>query len=221
MCQDRTQTGVKTGTGIARERAASECSNRAEQGRSADHAKTTMKTRLTAFGLMLLMMASVIGCAPHRRGPLPPVSTQKPPREKIVTPETRPSVKPEAKPGEYATPPDLALSFLGTPYVYGGQSPSGFDCSGLMWYVYGKFGVKLPRTARDQSRVGRRVELNMLRKGDLVFFTMDRDIISHVGMYLGAKKFVHAPGTGKFVRIDSLENTWWRKRVKIVRRVTG
>ena len=180
-----------------------------------------MKKRLTTLGILLLLVMYATGCAPHRRGQLPPLTGDNPPpREKIVNTQRTTPVDP-ARPGEYTSAHEYALSFLGTPYVYGGQSPTGFDCSGLMWYVYGKFGIRLPRTAYDQSRFGKRVELNMLRKGDLIFFTMDRDIISHVGMYIGSKKFVHAPGTGKFVRTDSLESKWWRNRIKKVRRVTG
>ena len=105
------------------------------------------------------------------------------------------------------------------PYVYGGESRRGFDCSGLVWFVMRDVDISLPRTSREQSGSGRRVSLKDLKPGDLVFFRMERDVVSHVGIYIGDDTFIHAPGTGKFVRKDSLGNKWWRDRVKICRDV--
>jgi cell wall-associated NlpC family hydrolase len=96
---------------------------------------------------------------------------------------------------------DFARHFVGTPYVWGGTSPrSGFDCSGLVQYVYAHFGVSLPRTTYGQFDRGSRVGRWGLRPGDLVFF----DGVGHVGMYIGDGRFIHAPHTGTRVRIQTL-----------------
>jgi len=126
----------------------------------------------------------------------------------------RPSTRPAA--GDAAT---MAEKYLGTPYVFGGSTPKGFDCSGLVQYVYRRFGVKLPRRAIDQSRTGSRVGMRELRRNDLVFFRTRGSSVSHVGIYLGGGEFIHAPGTGKHIRTDSLDNPWWRKRLVLGRRV--
>jgi cell wall-associated NlpC family hydrolase len=98
----------------------------------------------------------------------------------------------------------LAKRELGVRYVYGGESPSGFDCSGLMQYVYARLGVQIPRVAADQYRAGRHVSRAELRPGDLVFF----DHLGHVGMYVGGGRFIHAPHTGTVVEISSLSG-WY------------
>jgi cell wall-associated NlpC family hydrolase len=113
----------------------------------------------------------------------------------------------------------LAESFLGTPYQWGGSTPQGFDCSGLVQYVYKEVGVTLPRRSVDQARSGRASKLGQLARGDLVFFRIDRNVISHVGIYVGNGHFIHAPGTGKYVRRDKLDNSWWQERVMAVRRI--
>lgn len=104
---------------------------------------------------------------------------------------------------------DIALQYLGVPYVWGGSSPSGFDCSGLMQYVYRQVGVSLPRTSQSQFRAGQHVpadSVDLLQPGDLVFFGTNGDPsrVHHVGMYVGGGNYVHAPYTGTVVRINSL-----------------
>lgn len=113
----------------------------------------------------------------------------------------------------------LARKQLGAPYRYGGSSPSGFDCSGLVHYVYGKLGVNLPRKSREMARVGQQVPVHALLPGDLVFFRINRNRVSHVGIYIGNDKFVHATKSGDPVRRDSITNPWWRKRFMVGRRL--
>jgi cell wall-associated NlpC family hydrolase len=110
---------------------------------------------------------------------------------------------PQASAGLGARAVALARRELGVPYLWGGESPRGFDCSGLVAYVYARLGVSLPRVAADQYRAGRHVARSMLRPGDLVFFHG----LGHVGIYIGGGRFIHAPHTGEVVRISSL--TGW------------
>jgi cell wall-associated NlpC family hydrolase len=114
-----------------------------------------------------------------------------------------------------------ALRFLGVKYRYGGDAPGeGFDCSGLVAYAAEKsLGLKLPRTARDQAQEGVSVARDNLRKGDLVFFNTLGKRYSHVGIYLGNHKFVHAPRTGAAIRVDSMDMAYWRKRYNGARRL--
>ena len=106
---------------------------------------------------------------------------------------------------------NLALKFLGTPYRWGGTTPAAFDCSGFTRYIYTKLGIKLPRTAREQYKTGQVVKSGNWKPGDLIFFDMMKGYVSHVGMYLGNLRFIHAcsPKTG--VRIDSLTKHKYKK----------
>ncbi|NIR96568.1 MAG: C40 family peptidase, partial [Gammaproteobacteria bacterium] len=110
-----------------------------------------------------------------------------------------------------APPPVIAVSvardMVGVPYRYGGESPrEGFDCSGLVHYSYLRAGLRVPRTTRDQFRRGRPVPRGRLAPGDLLFFRLDGRKVSHVGIYMGNGRFVHAPSSGKTVSIASLGN---------------
>jgi cell wall-associated NlpC family hydrolase len=113
----------------------------------------------------------------------------------------------------------LASRQIGVPYRYGGNSPSGFDCSGLVHYVYGKLGVDLPRKSREMAGVGQQVPVHALLPGDLVFFRVNKRGVSHVGIYIGNDKFVHATKSGDPVRKDSIANPWWRERFVVGRRL--
>jgi len=113
--------------------------------------------------------------------------------------------------------PGLAIAaakdMLGVPYHYGGQSPSrGFDCSGLVVFSFEKAGIPVPRTTYQQFRSSRPVKRARMQAGDLVFFRISRSRISHVGIYLGDNRFIHAPSSGKRVSIDRLDDPYWAKR---------
>jgi cell wall-associated NlpC family hydrolase len=94
----------------------------------------------------------------------------------------------------------LARNQLGAPYAWGGASPSGFDCSGLVMWVYGRLGIRLPHNAAAQYSVGRPVPRSRLRPGDLLFFHG----LGHVGLYIGRGRMIHAPQSGRSVEIQSL-----------------
>ncbi len=93
---------------------------------------------------------------------------------------------------------EIAKLYLGTPYVYGGSSPSGFDCSGFVKYVYSKIGIDLPRTSNSQANTGTYVSADELQPGDIVCFGYG-NYIGHVGIYVGEGKFIHAPRSGATV----------------------
>ncbi len=113
----------------------------------------------------------------------------------------------------------LAAKMVGKPYKYGGSSPSGFDCSGLVQYSFRQAGVALPHNTVQQRSATRLVTLAELRRGDLLFFNQEGKKYGHVAIYLGGGKFVHAPSSGKSVRSDALSNPYWKKHLSEVRRL--
>ncbi|HEX2304644.1 MAG TPA: NlpC/P60 family protein [Gaiella sp.] len=111
-----------------------------------------------------------------------------------------------APPAKYGGVVGIAMQYLGVPYVWGGGSPSGFDCSGLVMYAYSQIGVSLPHNAAMMyGSVGVSVSRGELAPGDLVFF----DGLGHMGMYIGGDQFIHAPHTGDVVKISSLNDSWY------------
>lgn len=112
-----------------------------------------------------------------------------------------------------------AFAYRGTPYHYGGTGRRGFDCSGFTRYVYARKGILLPHSAEEQFHVGRKVPAGELKQGDLVFFHTTRRGISHVGIYVGNGRFVHASSAGGSVRVDSLTSGYYRERFRGARRV--
>ena len=107
---------------------------------------------------------------------------------------------------------------VGKPYKYGGSGPAGFDCSGLVLYSYKHAGVTLPHNTVKQRAASRLIGVAELQRGDLLFFDQEGKKNSHVGIYLGNGKFVHAPSSGKSVRSDLLSNPYWKKHLSEVRR---
>ncbi len=116
---------------------------------------------------------------------------------------------------------DLAASLIGRPYVWGAEGPTSFDCSGLTQYVFGEFGIDLPRRAVNQSDVGDPTG-RRLQRGDLVFFSSDtrRSFVTHVGIYEGSGVMVNASKRHGRVRRDHLNEEYWATRFMFARRVT-
>ncbi|MCO5107264.1 MAG: C40 family peptidase [Burkholderiaceae bacterium] len=116
-----------------------------------------------------------------------------------------------------------SLSLLGVRYRFGGNSPdTGLDCSGLVRHVYeGALGLVLPRRSEEMSRKGESVALDQLRPGDLVFFRTLRRAFSHVGIYIGDNRFVHAPSRGGQVRVEQIDNRYWMRRFNGARRIAA
>ena len=124
----------------------------------------------------------------------------------------------EAPSGSAGRAAGHAAKMVGKPYRFGGSSPSrGFDCSGLVQFSYRQAGMALPRTTEDQLRASRPVRGSMQR-GDLLFFDQEGKKKSHVGIYLGDGRFVHAPSSGKRVRTDTLDSRYWKRHLSEVRR---
>jgi probable lipoprotein NlpC len=150
---------------------------------------TPDRSRLNSQSLViLLLLAGLTGCA-------------------STPPET------EAPPVVHRPVLDITVSELGTPYRYGGSTPRGFDCSGLVYYAFYRAGIRVPRSTMAQYRHAKPVTLKNLQPGDLVFFRFAHRSVSHVGIYAGNARFIHAPSRGRVVSYDSLNDPYWRKRL--------
>jgi cell wall-associated NlpC family hydrolase len=149
-----------------------------------------------------------------------------------------PSPAPEARPEPSAAAPraaiagsgdayaisGMALSLRGAPYQNGGSSPAGFDCSGLVWYVFDQHGIHLPRTVTEQFQLGSHIDKGDVRAGDLLFFDTGGARLSgtratHVGISIGGDEFVHAPSMTGEVRVERLGSSYWSQRFLEARRV--
>jgi peptidoglycan DL-endopeptidase CwlO len=120
-----------------------------------------------------------------------------------------------APPSTHSNVVGVAMSMLGTPYVWGGSAPGGFDCSGLVMWAYAQVGVSLPHSSYAQFTYGVPVSRDQLQPGDLVFF----DGLGHVGIYIGGDQFIHAPHTGDVVKISSLGEDWYAANYVGARRI--
>lgn len=165
-----------------------------------------------AQGLSGLAAVSLTGCAS-----LPfPTSRSSSPATSL--PPSRPEAAGEAG---LAEPALHAFSLVGTPYKWGGNNPAGgFDCSGLVIYVMRRaLGKTLPRTVEQMSTSGREVAAEERLPGDLVFFNTTGQDFSHVGIYIGQNRFVHAPREGGTVRLETLVSSYWGPRITAFRRL--
>lgn len=151
--------------------------------------------------LGLALVFAVAGCTPFQHG-LPPGPSTPPPSGGSPTLQDARGL---------AIARD-ARALIGTPYRYGGHDPDGFDCSGLVSYVHRAQGVPVPRTAADQHRAARPVPRDGLRPGDLVFFRIDSKQVSHVGVYVGEGRFVHAPRSGRPVGESRIDEPYYAER---------
>jgi peptidoglycan endopeptidase LytE len=114
------------------------------------------------------------------------------------------------------------LGFRGVPYRLGGADPAGFDCSGLVQYVFAQYGISVPRVVEQQYAVGDTLEPDEIRPGDLIFFNTKKrgSSASHVGIAIGQDQFVHAPNSTGVVRVETLASAYWGPRYVGARRVT-
>ena len=167
-----------------------------------------MKTAWHAFGVLMLA-----GCAS-----VPPPPATPAPENRNAFPAPAMSRAHPAAARELAI---HAMSYVGTPYRAGGGSPDeGFDCSGLVQYVYGRgAGIALPRTTNEMSTVGSPVDASDLQPGDLVFFNTLRRPYSHVGIYVGDHRFVHAPTARGSVEVADMRRRYWQSRFNGARRL--
>lgn len=199
--------------------------------------KAAVVTRLRLAGLerlgaktgpaLIVMLAVTSGaCATGGGVPRPfpgaaiPPGAGGAPAGRVDTPPERAEVPMEPiAPDMPGTVVATALEFRGVPYVNGGTDPSGFDCSGFVQYVFGRHGTQLPREVHDQYRTGRRVDVNEVRPGDLLFFQTIGRGASHVGVAIGGGQFVHAPSSRGVVRVERYDSSYWSSRFVGARRV--
>jgi murein DD-endopeptidase len=144
--------------------------------------------------ISVILLLCLAGCATdpyvqHRHTPA------------VITVDERPAVV------------SIALAQVDRPYRYGGHDPQGFDCSGLVYYAYQRNGIAIPRTTREQHRKAHPVRLQEITPGDLLFFNERKRGTSHVGLYVGEGRFVHASTSEQAVTLSQLDNPYWRKRL--------
>lgn len=153
-------------------------------------------TRILFVFVTLFGLASAGGCASH--APRPAVDPVAVSANADTGDETRKEVVKSVR------------ALVGAPYRYGGNSPRGFDCSGLVWYVHHEVGIRVPRTASQQFRASAHKDSKHLKPGDLLFFANSKGRIFHVGTYVGRGRFVHAPSAGKAVITSKLNEPFWK-----------
>ena len=182
--------------------------------------------------LLILIAASAAACATTGATPVPFPSPGHAPV--AVTPVV-PAPAPPATPTSLSSPASpsgtvvtdstgyaiagTALSLRGTPYRSGGSDLKGFDCSGLVQYVFAQYGLNVPRTVAEQFRAGHSVDEDQLEPGDLVFFATVSSDASHVGIAIGGDEFVDAPSGSGQVRVEHLSSAYWKARYLGARRI--
>ena len=197
-------------------------SRRARIGSAAIRTGAGALSRLAAPALAGILWAGTAACAssgavprpfpgPSETESAPPVSVA--PRPEAAAPESGPAFS-----AGYAVA-GTALGLRGAPYRDGGHDPTGFDCSGFIWFVFAQHGFALPRTVTELFGSGQPVGVDELQPGDLVFFSTVAPGASHVGMSIGGDQFVHAPSSKGEVRIERVTTPYWRSRFVGARRV--
>ncbi len=195
-------------------------------------------SRVLLLTVSALWLAVLAACTPKRivaTGPPPVAPARTVPQDTGgVTEPPSPGTAPEPVPETIPEPmpettvdnvtlglqaAELARRQLGKSYQWGAAGPDRFDCSGLVFYVYGCLGVSLPRVVSDQATAGQEVSRKRLQPGDLLFFAIDSGRINHVGIYIGGHRFVHAPRRHHPVRTADLNDAYWRNRLKTARRI--
>ena len=182
---------------------------RAIEGPILARKKPGTKNRHVPFLALVLALGGCASAPPPQATPSP--QTQSPP----IVDDTRPENDWDGSGGALnmrnrgEALADFALRLRGTRYSYGGASLDGFDCSGLVFYAHRQLGLTVPRTSREQEEDARNVKPRKLRRGDLVFFKIDSRRVNHVGIYIDKHRFVHAPGAGKPVTINSLDDDFY------------
>jgi cell wall-associated NlpC family hydrolase len=172
---------------------------------------------------ILLATLLITACAsppPHQ--PAPPLIASSPPEAHSLASDTEATEVDDADDAEWdgaGGAPSIrnrgdavvavAMSLRGARYRYGGATPDGFDCSGLVFYAHRQLGLMVPRTSRDQADTAESVKPRKLRRGDLLFFKIGSSRVNHVGIYIGKHRFVHAPGAGKPVTVNSLDDEFY------------
>ena len=159
-----------------------------------------MPRLVAALALALLLS----GCATH------------------VDPAARPAERPSASrvPSVASRAADVAHSMVGAPYRYGVASSAGFDCSGLVVYSFARAGRPgLPHSVGRLDALARPISLDELRRGDLLFFRLGGARKAHVGIYLGGRRFVHAPSSGKSVEVVDFDHVYWGPRIRLAGRI--
>lgn len=173
-----------------------------------------VRSKASAWVCLCFGWAAIQGCGTHPYRPVmpqpvtvPSAVTHSPVNLRLPRQESqyRPSVG-----SEIAL---RAISLLGAPYQWGGSGPHAFDCSGLVQFVHNALGIEVPRTAEAQFRAAARVDIDELEPGDLLFFKIRGDRVSHVAIYAGSGRFVHAPQTGRPIELRAMDDAYYRSRL--------
>jgi len=172
-----------------------------------------VKSLPTAFSIFCLVGGALLlqacGTAPYQ--PATPHSIVMPRPGNVVTVLPRDFTGPGPSIGSEIVV--RAISLLGAPYQWGGSGPSAFDCSGLVQFVHNEIGIAVPRTAEEQFKAATRVAIDELEPGDLLFFKIRGRRVSHVAIYAGSGRFVHAPQTGRAIELRALDDGYYRPRL--------
>jgi len=162
-----------------------------------EHCRLSGRMRTLFTALFVIFISGCAATSPPEAGPR---------ASRATTPQTIPARG--LQPGVQIA--ELAASMVGTPYRYGGSTPdTGFDCSGLVHYSFRQNGISVPRTSLEQFRTAAKISLNDARAGDILFFE-DQEKLSHVGIFIGDGRFVHAPTSGRSVSVASLDNPYYQ-----------